>query len=302
MASAASVSPPSPSSSRVACTLALGTTSPHSKPSCVVSTSILLSRALAPMTSERPCGGSSSFARRVSQIWVVLARGMGGARNSNSILMMAGSRTTAMGTSGVLPLPGSRGHVFRGPDDPHDPGRGPNATPQLKGKHKEDIDVLGIIMPHDIDMLERESRTGRGWIACTTDTVFLEKPQYCDMIINLTSYAPEPAARDQEAVRSQADIPPLHHALHPDRRKLVRASRAQGHVSPSLAQWTGLDLILQLDADPNGVARAHRSSAPVWAWTDAWGVYEVVCVVCARLYLGLWNSSSRNGASTSHDQ
>ncbi|KAH9027386.1 hypothetical protein EDB85DRAFT_1975125 [Lactarius pseudohatsudake] len=38
-------------------------------------------------------------------------------------------------------------------------------------------------------MLECESRTGRDWIACTTDAVFLEKPQYYDLI-DLTSYAP----------------------------------------------------------------------------------------------------------------
>ncbi|KAH9012267.1 hypothetical protein EDB84DRAFT_1536643, partial [Lactarius hengduanensis] len=39
-------------------------------------------------------------------------------------------------------------------------------------------------------MLECESRTGRGWIACTTDVVFLEKPQYYNLIIDLISYAP----------------------------------------------------------------------------------------------------------------
>jgi len=65
------------------------------------------------------------------------------------------------------------------------------ATPQLKGKHKEGINVLGSITLHDIDMLERESRTGRGWIACTTDAVFLEKPQHYDLVIDLTSYAPD---------------------------------------------------------------------------------------------------------------
>jgi hypothetical protein len=69
------------------------------------------------------------------------------------------------------------------------------AAPQLlKGKHKEGINVLGAITLHDIDMLERESRTGRGWIACTTDAVFLEKPQYYDLVIDMTTYAPERSA------------------------------------------------------------------------------------------------------------
>lgn len=67
----------------------------------------------------------------------------------------------------------------------------PVATPKLKGKHKEGINVLGSVTLHDIDMLERESRTGRGWIACTTDAVFLEKPQYYDLVIDVTTYASE---------------------------------------------------------------------------------------------------------------
>ena len=70
-------------------------------------------------------------------------------------------------------------------------GGTPVATPKLKGKHKEGINVLGSVTLHDIDMLERESRTGRGWIACTTDAVFLEKPQYYDLIIDVTTYASE---------------------------------------------------------------------------------------------------------------
>jgi hypothetical protein len=73
----------------------------------------------------------------------------------------------------------------------------PDSSPEglapqlLKGKHKEGINVLGIVTLHDIDMLERESRTGRGWIACTTDALFLEKPQHYDLVIDLTTYASE---------------------------------------------------------------------------------------------------------------
>ncbi len=82
--------------------------------------------------------------------------------------------------------------MFRGPNGPHDQDEAPSAAiPQLKGKHKEGINVLGSVTLHDIDMLERESRTGRGWIACTTDAVFLEKPQHYDLVIDLTFYAPD---------------------------------------------------------------------------------------------------------------
>ena len=75
--------------------------------------------------------------------------------------------------------------------DPTTEGSAPGAAPQLKGKHKEGINVLGTVTLHDIDMLERESHTGRGWIACTTDALFLEKPQHYDLVIDLTTYASE---------------------------------------------------------------------------------------------------------------
>jgi len=39
-------------------------------------------------------------------------------------------------------------------------------TGRLKGKHKDPINVLGMITLADLNRLEVESRTGRGWIAC----------------------------------------------------------------------------------------------------------------------------------------
>lgn len=49
----------------------------------------------------------------------------------------------------------------------HDSPEGSAAPhPRLKGKQKEGINVLGVVTLHDIGLLERESTTGRGWIAC----------------------------------------------------------------------------------------------------------------------------------------
>ena len=46
-------------------------------------------------------------------------------------------------------------------------GRTPTIDGQiLKGKHKESINVLGMVTLSDMDMLYSEGRTGRGWIAC----------------------------------------------------------------------------------------------------------------------------------------
>ena len=98
------------------------------------------------------------------------------------------------------------------------PGGSFGPRPRLKGKQKEGINVLGVVTLHDIELLERESTTGRGWIACasflrgfssstvcftyklilsigTTDAVFLEKPKYYDLVIDMTTFSPEWASR-----------------------------------------------------------------------------------------------------------
>ena len=63
------------------------------------------------------------------------------------------------------------------------------STSRLKGKSKEPVKILGVVTLHDLDRLEAESKTGRGWIACTTDAIFLEKPAYYDLVIDLTTAA-----------------------------------------------------------------------------------------------------------------
>jgi len=50
-----------------------------------------------------------------------------------------------------------------------------------------------------------------------------------------------------------------------------------------IRQWNELDRILQLDADTGGSAHA---AAPPSLWTDAWRLYEDVCLVCAGLWAG----------------
>ncbi|KAN0134480.1 hypothetical protein V8E53_007626, partial [Lactarius tabidus] len=60
-------------------------------------------------------------------------------------------------------------------------GEGLIAALQLKGKG---IDQLGI------DILGRESLINRGWTACTTDAVFLVKPQHHDLFADLPCSAP----------------------------------------------------------------------------------------------------------------
>ena len=57
---------------------------------------------------------------------------------------------------------------------------------RLKGKSTGAVKVLGMVTLNDLDKLEFESKSGRGWIACTTDSIFLDKPSYYDLLIDLT--------------------------------------------------------------------------------------------------------------------
>jgi hypothetical protein len=87
-------------------------------------------------------------------------------------------------------------------------------TRRLKGKSAEPISVLGMVNLNDLDRLHSEGQTGRGWIACkrvqlpcvcralpthnsvgTTDAIFLEKPSYYDLLIDLTTSTPNKATR-----------------------------------------------------------------------------------------------------------
>ncbi|KAH9022599.1 hypothetical protein EDB84DRAFT_1564944 [Lactarius hengduanensis] len=117
----------------------------------------------------------------------------------------------------------------------------PNATLQftlhLKGKYKEGINVLGIITLYDVNMLERESQTGRGWIACTTDALAIKEP-----------YARRPTYRRSNVRFTWSDV------------KL----------------WTEFDRILHLDADTNRIARASCIGPSLrvrvyeeWSWAGS---------------------------------
>ena len=61
---------------------------------------------------------------------------------------------------------------------------------RLKGKSTAGVKVLGMVTLNDLDKLEYESKSGRGWIACTTDSIFLDKPAYYDLLIDLRSATP----------------------------------------------------------------------------------------------------------------
>ena len=77
----------------------------------------------------------------------------------------------------VLPLPGGRGPVVPTTPifDSTAEGKEPGVALQLKGKEINDLGIIAL-----------ERAPAAGWIACTTDAVFLMKPQYYDLVIDVT--------------------------------------------------------------------------------------------------------------------
>ena len=66
---------------------------------------------------------------------------------------------------------------------------------RLKGRTREGIRVLGTVTLSDLDMLQSEDNCRRGWIACTTDAIYLEKPSLYDLVIDLTTCTPSKTSR-----------------------------------------------------------------------------------------------------------
>lgn len=63
------------------------------------------------------------------------------------------------------------------------------------GDHPEGIKVLGMVTLSDLDKMRIEGETGRGWVACTTDAIFLERPAHYDLLIDLTTSTPNKSSR-----------------------------------------------------------------------------------------------------------
>lgn len=173
------------------------------------------------------------------------------------------------------------------------PGSSRDDLPRrLKGKSREGISVLGMVTLNDLDRLVQEGQTGRGWIACTTDAIYLEKPSCYDLLINLTTLSPNKSTR------------PTFHVSKP----ILDASSSRGPTHrlstirfawSDVRLWNEVDRLLQLDAENGG---SHTCCAPpttadaksklITTWTDAWRVYEDVCIMCAGLWMGSWRNNS----------
>jgi hypothetical protein len=78
---------------------------------------------------------------------------------------------------------------------------------RLKGRTRESIKVLGMITLSDLDMLKSEDNCQRGWVACTTDAIYLDKPSLYDLVIDLTTSTPSKSSRPTLYLSRPAEWP-----------------------------------------------------------------------------------------------
>lgn len=209
-----------------------------------------------------------------------------------------------------------------GPDDTEDEEgeyiegtrSGGDYPTRLSGRSKEGITVLGMVTLSDLDKMHYEGKTGRGWIACTTDAIFLEKPSYYDLVIDLTTSTPLRSTRPTLYVSKSQQSPGSRGPTY--KLSLVRFAWSDVRL------WNELERILQLDvggtdclttccrppvdspmlkhpSSSSAVAGTSTSKSPALSsWADAWHVYEDVCLVCASLWIGSWRGNSTQSYST----
>ncbi|KAF8197008.1 hypothetical protein BJ912DRAFT_1056100 [Pholiota molesta] len=173
-----------------------------------------------------------------------------------------------------------------------------NFSNRLTGKHKDPINVLGMVTLNDMDRLRTESKSGRGWIACTTDALFMERPSYYDLLIDLTTSTPNKASRPTFYASKPVLSQPGGSNAPSHRLSTIRFAWSDVKL------WNEIDRILQLDS-----ANSHACCGPskrgpppksksITTWTDAWQVYEDVCIICAGLWMGSWRGNSPMSYST----
>ncbi|KLO12097.1 hypothetical protein SCHPADRAFT_437860 [Schizopora paradoxa] len=155
--------------------------------------------------------------------------------------------------------------------------------------------VLGMVTLSDLQRLEKETAKGDGWIACTTDAIFMEKPQYYDLIIDLSTSTPSKSSRPtlymSKPTRSSTN----------GKKKPGWKLEAVRYTWSDVKIWTELDRILKLNsAQANHLHIPHTHAGGDTAqgtsiWADAFQMYEDVCVLCATLWIGssTWRSNSQ---------
>ncbi|KAH8822398.1 hypothetical protein DL96DRAFT_1819886 [Flagelloscypha sp. PMI_526] len=198
-------------------------------------------------------------------------------------------------------------------------------TSAPKGAKDKGIQVLGCITLNDMERLKEAGETGSGWVACTSDAIYLEKTDTFDLLIDLTTLkaSPPPPTTNPGSTTTPAPPPgnrrlrPTFHTSHGG--KLSQLRWGWSDIKP----WTELDRIIALSpfrhehhshdsgafcCNPNppssgsagpGSGSQDKTKPLQGPWGDLWiwRIYEDVCLVCAGLFLGSSSSSSLSSTS-----
>ncbi|EJD40821.1 hypothetical protein AURDEDRAFT_115694 [Auricularia subglabra TFB-10046 SS5] len=170
--------------------------------------------------------------------------------------------------------------------------------------------VLGMVTLNDLETLQSESWAGTGWIACTTDAIFMEKPYLYDLLIDMST------ANWVTQSRPTMYLSRYNPAAAGTKKPTHRLSPVRFTWS-DVRLWNELDRVLRtdppaadgapvsdpLEAPPPGSSAARApaqqptplpppllrtdsaSTAMSTSWTDPWKIYEDACVVCASIWL-----------------
>ena len=126
---------------------------------------------------------------------------------------------------------------------------------RLKGRTRESIRVLGMITLSDLDVLQSEDNCRRGWVACTTDAIYLEKPSLYDLVIDLTT-----------STSSKSSCPTLYLSRPTEWSEDGRGRNYK--LSQVRFTWSDVKVVSVLvSTDCN--LYSHRHSGP--SWNGYWG-------------------------------
>ncbi|KZW03276.1 hypothetical protein EXIGLDRAFT_759148 [Exidia glandulosa HHB12029] len=177
--------------------------------------------------------------------------------------------------------------------------------------------VLGMVTLNDLDMLQSESWAGSGWIACTTDAIFMDKPVLYDLLIDMST-----------ANWTTQSRPTMYMSRY--NPAAVGTKKPTHKLSPvrftwsDVRLWNELDRVLRTEPPPPGAdapidglpqpvpepnesdltitaqaAQLQRTESAATAmsssWTDPWKIYEDACVVCASIWLSGLRSAMGGG-------
>ncbi|KAG8975398.1 hypothetical protein FRC05_005728 [Tulasnella sp. 425] len=180
---------------------------------------------------------------------------------------------------------------------------GGSATEDEAGLERDDRRpaVLGAVGLMDIDRLKAESQTGLGWIACSTDTIFKDRPALYDLIVDLTTAtnslspsSPSPTITRPTLHMSRPALSPTSSSGRSPQSGASYKLHLVRFTFSDIRLWTKIDKVLRECPVPHahgshdhGKGKEKAKDSRGWSDFLPWKLYsyEDVCIVCASIWL-----------------